>query len=106
MVVSKKAVKPQFILHIGNNGIQQVQKFNYLGSIIKADGKCDSEIKRRKGMAKDAFQKLGKILKDRKISMDTKMRVLDCYVNSILTYDSECWTISTQMEGRLKAVET
>ena len=57
-------------------------------------------------MAKDAFQKLGKILKDRKMSMDTKMRVLDCYVNSTLTYGSEYWTISTQMEGRLKAVET
>eukprot|EP00795_Rhopilema_esculentum_P000950 gene950-biopygen7395 len=56
------------------------------GSVITDDGKCDSEIKRRKGMAKDAFQKLGKILKDRKMSMDTKFRVLDCYVYSIITY--------------------
>ncbi|XP_042870688.1 uncharacterized protein LOC122252328 [Penaeus japonicus] len=85
--------------------MQQVEKFNYLGSLITDDGKCDREIKKRTGMAKDAFQKLGKILKDRKMPTDTKLRVLDCYVNSILTYGCECWTISTQMERRLEAVE-
>eukprot|EP00795_Rhopilema_esculentum_P009669 gene9669-biopygen2063 len=79
MVVSKQLEKPQFTLQIGENIIQQVGRFNYLGSVITDDGKCDSEIKRRKGMAKDAFQKLGKILKDRKMSMDTKFGVLDCY---------------------------
>ncbi|XP_042883267.1 uncharacterized protein LOC122260182 [Penaeus japonicus] len=105
MVVSKKTVKPQCMLHVGTYKIQQVEKFNYLGSLITDDGKCDREIKKRIGMAKDAFQKLGKILKDRKMPTDTKLRVLDCYVNSILTYGCECWTISTQMERRLEAVE-
>lgn len=49
-------------------------------------------------MAKVAFQKLRKILTDRKLSMDNKLRVLDCYVKSVLTYDCECWAISKQME--------
>ena len=34
-------------------------------------------MKRRIGMAKDAFQKLGKVLKDCKMMVDTKLRVLD-----------------------------
>ena len=84
-------------LHVGINKIQQFEQFNYLGSLITENGKYDSEIKKRIGMAKDAFQKLGKIFKDRKMSIDTKMRVLDCYVKSILTYGSECWTISPLM---------
>ena len=92
-------------LHVGINKIQQFEQFNYLGSLITENGKYDSEIKKRIGNAKDAFQKLGKIFKDRKMSIDTKMRVLDCYVKPILTYGSECWTISPLMEGRLKAVE-
>ena len=58
------------------------------------------EIKKRIGMAKDAFQ-LRKIFKDRKMSINTKLRVLDCFLKSILTYGSECWAISTQMEGRV-----
>jgi len=105
LVVSKKTRRPDCRLHIGNNTIKQVSKFNYLGSIIAENGKCEDEIKRRIGMAKDAFQKLRKVLKDRKLSIDTKLRVLDCYVNSILTYSSECWTISAQMERRLEAAE-
>ena len=37
--------------------------------------------------------------------MDTKKRVLECYVISVPTYGCECWTISAQMEERLKAAE-
>ncbi|XP_037794114.1 uncharacterized protein LOC119589587 [Penaeus monodon] len=105
LVVSKKTRRPDCRLYIGKDTIKQVSKFNYLGSIIAENGKCEDEIKRRIGMAKDAFQKLRKVLKDRKLSIDTKLRVLDCYVNSILTYSSECWTISAQMERRLEAAE-
>jgi len=37
--------------------------------------------------------------------MEHKKRVLGCYVNSTLLNGSECWTVSTQMEKRLKAAE-
>ena len=76
-----------------------------MGSIIREDGRCDSEIRRRIGIAKNAFQKLEKVLKDRRMTVETKGRALDCYVNSILLYGSECWTVSTQMEKRLEATE-
>ena len=80
MVISKKTLKSKFTLEIGGNRIGQADKFNYLGSIITNDGKCDSENKRRIGLARDAFQKLGKVLKDRKMFMETKLRVLDCCI--------------------------
>ena len=76
-----------------------------MGSIITENGKYDTEIKRRIGMAKDIFQKLIQILRNWKMMLDTKLRVLDCYGNSILIYDSECWTISAQMKGKLEAAE-
>lgn len=41
-----------------------VWKFNYAGSILLDDGKCDIDIWRYIAIAKDNFQKLGKILKD------------------------------------------
>ena len=99
----QKAVKPEFTLRINDTTIQQVKKFNYLGSIQTEDRKCDTKIKRRIGMAKGAFQKLEKMLKDRRMSMDTKNRVVNCYVISILTYGCDCWMSSNQMEERLKA---
>jgi len=56
-------------------------------------------------MAKNAFQKLETILKDKKLQMSTKIRVLNCYVIPTLRYGSECWTISAAMVKRLEAVE-
>ena len=48
-------------MKIGDN-IKHVQKFNYLGSFVTENGKCDEEIKKRIEMAKDAFQKVQKIV--------------------------------------------
>ena len=104
LVVSKRK-SPRCELRIGEVLIKQVDKFSYLGSIITEDGKCDIEIKRRIGMAKDTFNKLEKVLKSRKMLMSTKKRVLECYVISVLLYGSECWTISPTMRKRLEAVE-
>ena len=73
--------------------------------MITADGKCDLEIRMLIEMANDALQKLGSILKNNKLSTTTKIRMLNCYVFSILTYGSECWTISQGMEKRIEAVE-
>ena len=56
-------------------------------------------------MAKDAFQKLQKIVKNSKLSLDTRKQILYCYVKPILTYDSESWTICSQIEQRLQAAE-
>ena len=63
-----------YVLNIGNTSIKQVKSFNYLGSMITEDGKCDSEIKKRIFMSRQAFQKLAKLLKDRKMSIETKKR--------------------------------
>ena len=57
-------------------------------------------------MAKDAFQKLGKVLKDRKLFMKTKKRVLECYVKFTFLYGSECWTLSPCLEKLLRCSST
>ena len=65
MVVSKKQ-SHKCSLFIENEQIQKVNKFNYLESYITKNGKCDAEIKRRFGIAKEAFDRLEKILNTRK----------------------------------------
>ena len=105
MVISKHKLAKECKILIDDTPIKQVKKFNYLGSLITEDGKCDQEIRKRIGMAKDAFEKLGSIMKNNKISMKTKIRMMNCYVFSILTYGSECWNISQVMEKRIEAAE-
>ena len=103
MVISKTKITPT--CHIHNETIKQVEKFKYHGSTIKSDGTNDAEIKIRIGMAKDAFQKMEKVIKNKNITIETRNRILQCYVIPILTYGSECWTISPNMERKLEATE-
>ena len=61
--------------------------------------------KSRREMAKDTFQKLQKIEKNSKLSLDIRKWILDCYVKPNLTYTSESWAITSQIEQRLQVAE-
>ena len=84
MVISKTKITPTCNIHINNETIKQVEKFKYLRSTITSDGRNDAEIKIRIGMAKDAFQKMEKVIKNKNITMETRNRILQCYVIPIL----------------------
>jgi hypothetical protein len=105
MSISKNKSSPTCNVNINGESIKQVVRFNYLRSTITSDGRCDEEIKKRIALSKQAFQKMNPILKNRTISINTKARVLKCYVWSVLLYGSECWTISKEIEKRLEATE-
>ena len=94
MVISKTKITPTCNIHINNETVKQVEKFKYLGSTITSDGRNDAEIKIRIGMAKDDFQKMEKVIKNKTITIETRNIILQCYVIPILTYGSECWTIT------------
>ena len=105
MSISKSKSSPTCNVNINGEAIKQVVRFNYLGSTITSDGRCDEEINKRIALSKQAFEKMSPIPKNRTISINTKTRVLKCYVWSVLLYDSECWTINKEMEKRLEATE-
>ena len=105
LVVSKQETRPTCNVTINNEEIKQVDKIEYLDSLITFDAKCDQEINRRIRMAKAAFQKMKKLLCNSKLALKTKLRVLECYVISILIYSFECWTISENMKKKIEATE-
>lgn len=49
--------------------IYQVQRFNFLNSIVTDNKKEDAKVKSNTGIMKDAFQKLNKVLKNKKKSL-------------------------------------
>ena len=102
MVISKKKETPKCHLIVNGQAMRQVKQFSYLGSILTSDGRCDTEMKRRIGVAKEAFKDLANILTNRKVKLDTKKRILKSYVCSILLYGCETWTISKNLEEKLK----
>lgn len=91
-------------LVIENTKIKQVQ-FKYLKMFLTEDGKCNTQIQRCIGITKDVFQKLSQILRNRKISLETKRRVVSCDVLSVPLYVSESWKIPSQMKKKREATK-
>ena len=93
MVMSRRSA-PTCNISIGNETIQQVNKFKYLGSTITEDGRCESEIKQRIGIARSAFIKMRNVISNRHLRVATRIRVIKTYIWSTLLYGCETWTIS------------
>ena len=64
-----------------------------------------TEVKCRIAQAKRAFVELDNILKNKKMSIRTRMRVLKCYVHPILQYGCETWTLNAELRRPINAFE-
>ena len=105
MLMHKKEEDKKVTILVGGKELKQVKSYLYLGQMVTSDGRCDTEIKRRIGIAKSSFGKMKDALTSRRLNLSTRKRLLHCYVMSTLLYGCETWTISKQMEDRLGAFE-
>jgi len=102
-VISKTGNVPCSIT-VNNTALEQVSQYKYLGSWTTEDGKCEMDIKTRIGMAKDAFWKHNKLLRGN-INLQTKKRMLNCYVFPVVKYACESWTLSDDLSHRINSFE-
>jgi hypothetical protein len=89
----------------GNQTIEVVDQFNFLGSMISNQGGCSVEIKRRLAIAKTSMCAMGKLWKDRGISKATKIRLVSTLIFPIATYACETWVINAADRRRIEAFE-
>ena len=68
--------------------------FIFLSAII-VDGDCGREIKRRLLLGRKVMINLDSILKNRDITLPTKVRVVKSMVSPVVMYECEIWTIKT-----------
>ena len=69
-----------------------VEEFPYLGSLIAASGRMDVDVERRIIRASQAFGALKKsVFRDKNLTLNTKRKVYQACVLSILLYGAECW---------------
>ena len=78
-------------LTLGNKKIHQVGSFTYLGSIISKDGGNSEDVKSRIAKAQGVFSQLKNFWKNRKISLQTKIRILEATVMTVVRYGSQAW---------------
>ena len=73
--------------------VETVPDFIFWGSKITADGDCSHEIKRRLLLERKVMTKLDSILKNREITLSTKVRLVKAMVFPVVMYGCESWTI-------------
>ena len=82
-----------------------MDQFTYLGGVISSDGSCERDIGRRIGLATGVVSSLSSIWASKELSQQTKIRVYQTLVLSILTYNSETWTLKVTDMHRLRVFE-
>ncbi|GFO41770.1 endonuclease-reverse transcriptase [Plakobranchus ocellatus] len=105
MVISRKQESPKCDIFINEVKLKQREMFKYLGKMISNDGKTNREISARTAEAKINFQKMKTILTNKHISIETRKRALQCYIEPVLMYGCKAWTISKQIQNKLEATE-
>ena len=63
------------------------------GSKITADGDCSHEIKRHLLLGRKVMTNLESILKNRDITLPTKVHLVEAMVFPVVMYGCESWTI-------------
>jgi hypothetical protein len=83
--------------------LENVEYFNYLGSMITNDAKRTREIKSRISMAKAAFNK--KTLFTSKLNLNLRKKIVKYYIWSVALHGAEPWTLRKTDQKYLKSFE-
>ena len=84
---------PIFLWEIDGETVETVADFIFLGSKITADGDCSHEIKRCLLLGRKVMTNLDSTLKNRDITLPTKVRLVEAMALPVVMYGSKSWTI-------------
>uniref|UniRef100_A0A8D8WNS4 Craniofacial development protein 2 n=2 Tax=Cacopsylla melanoneura TaxID=428564 RepID=A0A8D8WNS4_9HEMI len=104
MIVTKRNNPPEQLI-AGGDIIEQVGAYTYLGTRVNSSAEYLPEIKIRIEKARAAFVNMRSLLSARDLGLETKTRLLKCYIFPILLYGVEAWTLNKECEKRLQAFE-
>ena len=76
---------------IGNEPLQEINNFLYLGYEIRKDGNIRYEVSIRIGKAGATFRNMEKVWNEDGMSLRTKLKLFNSIVLSVLLYGSETW---------------
>ena len=85
--------------------METVSDFIFWGSKITADGDCSHEIKRHLLLGRKVMTNLDSILKNRDITLPTKVRLVKAMIFPVVMYGCESWTVKKAECQRIDAFE-
>lgn len=89
-------------LRVREGTIEEVDEFNYLGSIISKNNGVLIDVDKRINKARSTFARLNKIWRTSTLTTYTKIKVFKAMVKPVLLYGAESWTITKTIENKLQ----
>ena len=99
---------PKTITMVGNENVDNVMEFRYLGSLIhyRQVTTGDAEITSRIDMAEAKFYEYGKKFMNHKLKISVRASILNSLVRSRLTYGCQSWILTCAQRDRINAAYT
>ena len=91
-------------INVLSEQVEQVNHFEYLGSIIASDGSADKAISARISKTRIAMLRLRPALVSKRLTLRNKGLLIETFLNSALLYGLETLVIRCVDLGRLEAV--
>ena len=104
-IVFTKNPDPNVQLIVNNQSIDRVYQYKYLGTLINSNNDFSKELKARIENARRAFINMKQFFCSRALNNDLKMRMLRCYIFTILLYGIEAATLTKAMMKKIEAFE-
>ena len=91
-------------IKVNGQKLQTVTSFKYLGSVITDEG-SKPEILPRIAQTTAALTRLISVWIDKSISLNSKIQLMRSLVTSIFLYACDSWTLTAELERRIRAME-
>lgn len=105
MVLERDEKVTECRIMIGDEKVEQVNEFVYLGCVFTRDGKYEEDIERRVKLGNQVNGALHSLMHNRNLSNKARLAIHEGVLIPTLTYGSECWVWQKKNESRLNAVE-
>jgi hypothetical protein len=93
----------QCYIVLANKAIRRVHDFTYLGSNVSEDGGTRNDVETRIQKARGAFTRLGKIWLAHYVNKDTKIKLNNVYVKSVLLCGCQTWLDTCENQRKLQS---
>jgi hypothetical protein len=90
------------VIRLNKENAKRSSDFCYLGSVVAEDGGTSVDVRMRIQQAKGSFSKLRKVWASTSVRKDTKIKIFNTCVKSILLYKSETWLITSEIQCKIQ----
>ena len=102
---SARDERQEDFIELGGFLIEEVDRFRYLGSIVRCDTSMEDEVDTRIAAASKCSWAVKSLFQSRLLSRTTKVQVYVTIVRPVATYACECWALTKELERRLLVFE-